>query len=110
MYTVDLVGAYRKRDEKMRLAEKQNEELIDSIGEEYRDAIEAVLDRWSLADEEPMQIVDIPFGEEQPLDNKEHPFLAVFVHQISCTDDCNEGYIYAKIEEFKWLKIPFCYS
>ena len=110
MYAEDLVGAFRKCDEKKRLVEMQNEKLIDSIGEEYREAIENILDSWSLAEEEALLIVESPLGEQQPLDHKEHPFLAVFVHQVSFGDDCNEGDIYAKIEEGKWLKIPFNYS
>lgn len=56
---------------------------------------------------EKMEIVPVPFGDDQ--DESDQYFKAIYIDQWSVGDsgDSFEGHIYAKIEENKWLKIPY---
>lgn len=99
--------AYEQLAEEEEKIRNENNDLLNSIGRTAEKWLNVVLDGCSLQYYQPLSIVDKPYGENQ--NEKCGIFKEIWVEQWSTgmEGDSYEGYIYAKFDADKWLKIPY---
>lgn len=83
-----------------------NTNLLKSIGASWED-LELLLDCGTLNGK--IEIVTKPTGHDQEYEDCEYFFKDVWVdqHSTGYEGDSFAGFIYGKIEEGKWLKVPY---
>jgi len=84
---------------------EHNKTLIKSIGKYANRHFKNLLDYCDVTGK--IEVVDKPYGSNQ--NEKYGCFKEVWVHQwsVGWEGDSFEGYIYAKFDSDKWIKVPY---